>query len=140
MVFVGTEGSVFFGIDWKEAKVLWTYENPKRPQSYRSSAAVADDAVIVGSRDKLVHAFEPKTGHELWTFPTRGDVDSSPVIVGNRVFVGSGDGRLYALDRKTGKEVWHYELGGSVLASPAVAAGRLVIGNDDGDLVCFGAK
>ena len=99
---------------------------------------VTEEAVIVGSRDKRLRAFDPKTGDVLWTFSARGQIDSSPVIVGRRVFVGSDDGHLYAVNRKTGEEVWHYELGGSLLASPAVAAGRLVIGTDDGDLVCFG--
>ena len=105
-----------------------------------SKTAVAEDIVVVGSHDKLIHAVNPKSGRQLWAFPTRRNVDGSPVIVGNRVFIGSDDGRLYALDRKTGKAIWQFEVGGSVLASPAVAAGRLVIGTDNGDLYCFGAK
>ena len=38
-------------------------------------------------------------GKVIWTFPTHGRVDSSPVVVGNRIFFGSTDGRIYALDR-----------------------------------------
>ena len=55
-------------------------------QAYRSSAAVTPEAVIVGSRDKLLHAFDPKSGRPLWTFVTKGRVDSSPVVVGERVY------------------------------------------------------
>ncbi len=137
-VFVGTEGCVFFGIDWKKAEVVWTFDTPERRLPFRSSAAVTEEAVLVGSRDKRLYALDPKTGRKLWAAATRGQIDSSPVIVGQRVFFGSDDGNLYAVDRKTGKEVWRYELGGSIIASPAVAAGRLVIGTDDGELVCFG--
>ena len=70
------------------------------------------EAVIVGSRDRQLHAFNPKTGEPLWSFATRGRIDSSPVVVGDRVFVGSGDGRVYAIDVKTGAKLWQFEAGG----------------------------
>jgi len=139
-VFVGTEGNGFFAVDWKQAKVRWHYAPSDPPDSIRSSAAVTPQAVVVGSRDKLVHALDPGSGRPLWTFTTRGMVDSSPVIAGSRALVGSADGRVYALDLKTGQPVWQFEAGGSVSASPAVAGGRMVIGTDNGDLYCFGEK
>ena len=105
---------------------------------FRSSAAVTADGVYVGSRDKKLYAFDPRTGRRLWEFATRGMVDSSPVVVGDRVFFGSQDGRIYGLDRASGKEVWRYDAGGKIVASPAVAGGRLVIGSDSGHLYCFG--
>jgi outer membrane protein assembly factor BamB len=138
-VFFGTEGSTFFAIDWKEAKVVWAYKS-MRNMPFRSSAAITGDAVIVGGRDKQVVALAPSDGQELWKFATKSRVDSSPVVVGSRVFVGSSDGRLYALDKKTGKKSWDYQAGGDFTASPAVADGRLVIGNTDGTLYCFGAR
>ena len=140
MVFVGTIGNTFFGIDWQESTVVWRYESTKRSAEFRSSAAVTPELVIVGARDRQVHAVDRKSGQGRWTFPTKSPVDGSPVVVGSRVFVGSADGRYYALDLKTGRQLWLYEAGGSILASPAIAAGRLVIGTDDGDLFCFGAK
>ena len=76
----------------------------------------------------------------MWAFPTKGRVDSSPVVVGERVFVGSSDGNLYVLDLARGKELTRFELGRGVVASPAVAAGRLVIGTTDGTLYCLGKK
>ncbi len=138
-LFFGTEDGTFFAIDWRKAKVAWTAK-AERGQSIRSSAAVIDNLVIVGARDKRVHAFHVDDGKEAWYFATRSRVDSCPVVVGERIFVGSGDGRLYALDRKTGEKSWYYEAGGQFTASPAVAAGRLVIGNQDGTLYCFGEK
>ena len=139
-VFVGTEGHNFFAIGLRQRKILWRYESPKGAAAFRSSAAVTREAVIVGSRDRQLHAFDPKTGHQIWSCTTKGLVDSSPVVVGDRVFVGSRDGRVYAIDVKSGAKLWQFEAGGGVVASPAVADGRLVIGNDSGQLYCFGAK
>jgi outer membrane protein assembly factor BamB len=139
-VFVGTEGGEFFAIDVRKKRVLWRREAPKSAMAFRSSPAVTRAAIIVGSRDRQLHAFEPKTGKPLWSFPTKGRIDSSPVVVGQRVFVGSSDGRLYAIDVKSGAKLWQFEAGGAIVASPALADGRLVIGNDSGQLYCFGAK
>ena len=138
-VFFGTEGNTFFCINWRDARVLWTYQNA-RAQAYRSSAAVTGKAVVVGGRNKLVHALDPQDGRELWTFATKARVDGSPVVVGDRVYIGSGDGRVYGLELATGKKFWEYETGGRFSGSPAVANGRLLIGNEDGVLYCFGEK
>ncbi|MGD9646336.1 MAG: PQQ-binding-like beta-propeller repeat protein, partial [Pirellulales bacterium] len=140
MIYFGTEGETFFGINWRKSEIVWRYRNPQRAFPYRSSAALTREFVIVGGRDKLIKALDPATGEPRWTFPTKSRVDSSPVVVGQRVFVGGADGRLYALDLRTGEKVWEYEAGGGFNASPAVAAGRLVIGNEDGALLCFGSK
>lgn len=139
-VYFGTEGSRFLAVDWRMPRVSWSYEHEQRKLSYRASAAVNDQVVVVGGRNKLIEALHPKTGKVLWSFPTRGRIDSSPVIVRDRVYVGSLDGRLYAIDLQTGKEVWNYDAGTGFSASPAVADGRLVIGNEDGVLYCFGKK
>jgi outer membrane protein assembly factor BamB len=79
-------------------------------------------------------------GSPLWSFPTRGKVDSSPVICGDKVVVGSDDGRIYMVSLEKGTELWSYEIGRPVGSSPAVAEGKVVIGADDGVVYCFGEK
>jgi outer membrane protein assembly factor BamB len=138
--YFGTEGGAFFAVNWKDAKIAWTFTPERGTQPFRSSPAVTDACVVFGGRNKQVQALDPKTGEELWTFAARNRVDSSPVIVGKRAFIGSADGRLYALDLKTGKEVWQYEAGGGFAGSPAVAENRLVIASEDGVVYCFGEK
>ena len=140
LLFVGTEGSTLFGIDWKTPSIVWRYSAERRQMPFRGSAAVTEKVVIAGSHDRSVHAVDPTSGKLLWNFPTRGRIEGSPVIVGDRAFIGSSDGRLYALEIRTGREVWQYETGGSLIASPAVAQDRLVIGSDEGILFCFGEK
>jgi outer membrane protein assembly factor BamB len=139
MTYFGTEGGTFFGVNWRQAKIVWRQE-PENSTSYRSSAAATDRLVIVGGRNKRVQAFDAATGEIVWQFAARTRVDSSPVVVGQRVFVATAGGRLYALSLADGKQLWQYEAGGGFIGSPAVAAQRLVIANDEGVVYCFGAK
>lgn len=139
-VFFGTQAGVFFAVNWKEARVDWTFEDPNASQPYQSSAAVKEGIVVVSSRNRAVQAFDPATGKEKWSFPTRQRIDSSPVIAGPRAYVGAADGRLYAIDLASGKEAWQEQLFGGISGSPAVAAGRLVIATDRGVVYCFGGE
>jgi len=139
-LYFGSQSNFVLGINWKTPEIVWEFKSEGRKSPYQSSAAVAEGLVILGGRDRVVHCLDAASGQEKWNFPTRGQVDGSPVVVGKRVYVGSADGRLYGLDLQTGEKVWEYESGSAFVSSPAIAAGRMVIGNDDGELFCFGAK
>lgn len=142
LLVLGTSDSKVQGIDWKNLKIAWSYENPDRKFPYQSGPAIGRLAsgaqvAVIGGRDKLVHAIHLSSGKSAWTFTTRAKVDSSPVIVGRRVIAAGYDGNLYLLDLETGKEVWKYSAGGAFAGSPAVGEGRLVIANDEGLVHCF---
>ena len=138
------DGDVYFGhygeevvcIDVATKQVEWTYKN--RDFAYFSTPAVSKDLVLIGGRDKRLHAINRVDGTPAWEFRTRGAVDSSPVICGDRVVVGSDDGFLYVVDIDTGEEHWSFEIGEPVQGSPAVADGRIYIGSLDGSVYCFG--
>lgn len=136
--YFGTFNSEVMAVDIKARKIAWRYQNPDRQFPYYSSAALAGGRVIVGSRDKLLHAIDAATGKPAWTFTTRARVDSSPAIAGGRIYVGSSDGRLYVLDAVSGQKHWEFDAGSALTASPAIAAGRVVIGSADGVIYCFG--
>jgi outer membrane protein assembly factor BamB len=51
-LYVGTMGNRVQAIDWKKGTAAWTFEPAKRGQPFYSSAAVTEDLVVVGSRDK----------------------------------------------------------------------------------------
>ena len=51
-VFFGTEAGTFFAVNWKEAKVAWKAEDQASSQPYRSSPAVQEGIVVVGSRNR----------------------------------------------------------------------------------------
>jgi outer membrane protein assembly factor BamB len=141
-LYVGTYGSEVAAVDWRKVEQTWRKRTGDAEAPIHSSAAVTDEFVVVGGRDKTVTALDRKTGKKVWSFVTRGKVDSSPVIVGDRVFVGSHDGNLYELSLAQGKERWKFNAGKPISAGPAVAAGMLIIGSEsrDGKVYCFGDK
>jgi eukaryotic-like serine/threonine-protein kinase len=136
--YVGTFENEVIAIDMKTRKVTWTYRHPDRLFPYYSSAALSQGRIVLGGRDKMIHALDAKTGKAHWTFMTNARVESSPAIVANRVFVGSTDGRLYVLDLLKGEKLWDFDAGSAITASPAVSGDRLVVGTHDGLLYCLG--
>jgi outer membrane protein assembly factor BamB len=136
--YFGTFNYEVLGVNLRAKQIVWHYSNPDREFPFYSSAAVIDGRVIVGGRDKSVHAIDAATGKAVWTFVTRARVDSSPAIAAGRVYVGSSDGHLYGLDAKNGQKLWEFDAGAGITSSPAIAGGRLVIGAQDGRIYCFG--
>ncbi|MCB9664657.1 MAG: PQQ-binding-like beta-propeller repeat protein [Alphaproteobacteria bacterium] len=136
LAYTGHFGNKVIGFVPATAEVRWTHF--ERSFAYLSSPAVTDEAVILGGRDRVLHALDPKTGEALWWFPAKGKIDSSPVVAGPHVLVGSHDGRLYVVEADTGAEVRAFDLGAAVSASPAVAGGWVWIGAEDGVLHAFG--
>lgn len=127
-------------MDLRARRIAWRYVHPDRHFPFYSSAALAEGKVVLGGRDRMVHAVEAATGQEAWNFATRARIDSSPAIAGGRVYVGAGDGRLYVLDLATGETVADFDTASAISASPAIASGRLVVGTLDGQLYCLGAR
>ncbi|HIC17699.1 TPA: serine/threonine protein kinase, partial [Candidatus Poribacteria bacterium] len=138
--YMGTYGNQVIAVDLKAGKILWRYEHPVRQFPFYASAAVTENVVIVGGRDKIVHALQPKSGNLIWTYATKSQIESSPVIVDDRVIFGTSAGNLYALAIDSGKPVWKFTIGSPITASPSVASGKLVIGATNGVLYCFGEK
>ena len=146
-VFFGTEGGVFFGIDVVTGMEAWRAAATASGQSYRSSAAIADDLAIVGFRGKAVEAFSAADGSRPWRRPMRGRVEASPAVVvatgpdgtpaRSVAIVADASGRIAALDAASGDPAWEFDAGGGFSAGAAVAAGRVVLASDDGILWCF---
>src|SRR5258706_7513867 len=91
--------------------------------------AVADGIIVLGCRDRQVHAIDAKTGKRASAFKTRGEVDATAAISNGRVFIPSKDKKLYVLDLKTRAQLFEFTAGRPVTASPSIASGVLVIGH-----------
>ncbi len=110
--------------------------------SVKSSPAVVDNKVFVGSSDKKVYALNAINGTHVWNYTTEGAVLSSPAVTSDRVFVGSDDGYLYALNAtKISSQclIWRFPTGGKIASSPAVAHGMVFFGSYDGYVYALNA-
>lgn len=77
----------------------------------RSSPAVVDGTVYIGSWDEKVYALDAATGTPRWTYTTGGAVYSSPAVMDGTVYIGSHDTKVYALDAATGTPRWIHTTG-----------------------------
>ena len=139
-IVVGTDSGRVVCLSGDGQKQLWVYEQVDDKSMVYASPAVSEGVVVVGARDRQVHAIDAKTGQRKWVFKTRGDVESSPAISGGRVYVGSRDKKLYVFDLKSGEKLWEFAAGRSIVASPAVGQGVVVVGDADGALYCLEPK
>jgi outer membrane protein assembly factor BamB len=136
-LYLGTMNGEALGINWKKREVLWRY---KAGDAFYSSTCLTPNLIVLGSRDKFVHAIDRKTGKKAWTFATRSKIDSSPVVAGSHVHIATLDGILFILDLDKGTEIKQLKLDSAAFGSPAVGNGALVIGTLRGVAHCFAEK
>lgn len=138
--YCGTYGNEILGVDLTSGEIVWRYQHPTRQLPFFASAAVTENIILIGGRDKMMHALTPEKGEPLWTYTAKTGIESSAVVVGKRLFFGTTRGVFIALDIDTGDSVWEFETASSIVSSPSVADGKIYIGTEDGILYCFGEK
>lgn len=84
-----------------------------------------------------VHAFDHKSGRQLWMHQAGRGVRGAVIGSGRRVFAYSVSGDLIALDLESGKHEWSYALKASPWESPAAVGTRVFAGSGDGFLYAF---
>ncbi len=75
---------------------------------------------------------DPSTLELKWTFPTGGDVQSSPVISDGITYFGSDDAKVYAVEVSTGIEVWNSPVDSAVCGTAAIGIDAIYIGTEGG--------
>lgn len=119
--------------------LLWTH---KTGGPVKSSPAVVDGKVYIGSDDQHLYSLDLATGKKLWSYKTDGEIESSPLVLGKTVYFGSTDGALYALNTE-GKLLWKSMTGDKILGGPNWFAGPdgkppwVLAGSYDYKLYCF---
>lgn len=106
----------------------------------RSSPAVDEGLVFVGSDDFKLYCLDQNSGAVVWSFTTEGAIESSSAVFEEFVFVGSGDGKLYCLDKASGSFRWSYQTMGRVSSSPAVYGYRVVFSSENQRVYCLNAQ
>ncbi|MEW6096449.1 MAG: PQQ-binding-like beta-propeller repeat protein [bacterium] len=124
-----------YGADSNGNVFCWS-TNPEFKWSYglggdvRYSSVAVDDAKLYIGCGKNLSALNASKPELLWTYPTAGEIQSSPAIANGRVYFGSGDGNLYCLTT-SGEFKWRFGTVGAIFSSPAVKDGVVYVGSDD---------
>ena len=92
-LYIGADNNLL-AIDLKNRQKLWSF---RTQGTVRSTPAVTEAAVYVGSEDGRLYAVDIATGKKLWDFATGGEITSSPTVADGTVYIGSHDGKLYAI-------------------------------------------
>jgi PQQ-dependent dehydrogenase (methanol/ethanol family) len=128
-------------------------------QNQHGSPLYIDGVIYVSTARNVVHAFDAKTGRQLWKYNPMiqgvrlrynvGLVNRGIAAWHGKIIMGTLDARLVAIDAKTGKEVWSTdtvpeslglgEMGNhyAITMATRVAKGKVFIGGAGGE---FGVR
>ena len=87
--------SYLHSIDIESRSREWTFV---AGGALRSSPALGDGVLYIGSEDGRLYAVDATDGQKLWDFTTGGEITSSPALADGVIYVGSADGNLYAIE------------------------------------------
>ena len=144
----------FIAFDVRNGEPVWFSGTRTFPEDTTYSAPVLGSfggrlAMVFGSGDGGVHAFEPRTGRSIWSYyVSKHGLNCTPLVVGDRVFCGNSEenlnstamGAMFCLDgTKTGDitqtgEVWRIDELGVGRSTPLYVDGRLYVVDDQGKM------
>lgn len=113
---------------------------PKGTGVGMSAPAAANGTVVVGTSDRIVHAFSAADGTERWQTLVLSAFSpvSSPAFASSALLVSDYPGGLYRLDPTTGARLWDYQMNELIpRSSPVVSGGAALVGLNDGRLVAI---
>lgn len=135
--YFGHYGNEVLCADLAGGSVLWRYADATDAAPFFASAALTDDAVLIGGRSRFLYCLNRADGTLRWRFKAEGELDSSPVACADAVLVCGMDGRVYVVNLADGRLRTRYDVGAPVSASPAIAGGSALVAAEDGRLLCF---
>src|SRR5918995_743804 len=127
--------------DADDGERLWQI-TPQLSATAASSAALTEDAVIIGLADRLVRAFGVEDGEERWSSLALQLFSplTAPAVGDDAVYVADIGGGLYRLDPVDGGRGWSFQFNEVVVRSSPVIIDRWVLlGLNDGRLVAVDA-
>ena len=121
--------------------IAWRFETGN---TVRSSPALVDGVIYIGSSDGFLYALDALSGDLVWKYDAESPIASSPAIHGETVVVGSRNGVLHGVSTNGGISRWSLETGPDlptawgyegwdyIMSSPTVVDGVAYWGSGDG--------
>ena len=143
LLYFGIRNGEFQVLDRRNGDKVWSVGDPNATW-YSGIPYINDDTLYLGTSDShTLHAFNAKTGNELWNVPIDRGIYNSVIMYNDYLVIAAGDesqpqketgsGRLYILD-KSGSVVNAVSLPGDVFNTPAIHNDLLVFGSRDNNL------
>ena len=117
------------------------------PRGVEASGASIRDTLFVGGLNGKMYSVNLPDGHVNWTFDTKTEVVSEPLLEEGILYFMAGSQSVYSVDGVSGRQLWSYSRqdtsnnmtvrGGS---KPALVNGVLYIGFSDGALVALNSQ
>ena len=150
-LFVSSEDNHFYALDERDGKQIWDHQGISESASIleSTSAAVADQYVIVPYSSGELFALRADDGHPAWNdMLTRSgtttalseldDIAGRPVVDRDMVFAISHSGIMVAINLNTGDRVWSRDIGG--IQTPWAAGDYVYVLTTDSQLLCLQRK
>ena len=93
-LYVGGYGNAFHSIDTQTGEPNWVYET----YLTKPSPAVGEETVVAGINEGVL-GLNVSNGAEVWSFPTRSRVISSPAVVNGEIYFTDIGGNVHKLVR-----------------------------------------
>lgn len=145
-VYFGNSNGSVYCIEKETGKQVWHYQTLG---AITSGPALANNYLIISSRDNAVYALNPVDGELIWNFEMKKPTphtwgwdyyDASPAVHDGMVYIGSGDNSLYALNIESGKLKWQYRTQDKIRASPVISGENIFVPSFDGFLYALTIK
>jgi hypothetical protein len=116
-----------YALSMADGHPIWQYDMHSTEQD--SSPAVVGDQLVAHSKSGRVLVLSRAGGRLLWSWPTAGRIESSPVVEHGIDYLGDWAGNVYALDLHSRRARWVYHDGCKITASVTIAGGALYLGD-----------
>jgi outer membrane protein assembly factor BamB len=130
LVFAGLQNGIVAALDARTGALTWEFRTGR---AVRSSPAVVDGVLYVGSSDYRLYAIDAMTGAKRWSFATGGRVTAAPSANDRQVIAVSQDNHVHFIDHRTAKRRFDYKI--SLANGAAALAGDSVYVSDVSGLI-----
>jgi predicted phosphodiesterase len=131
-------------VDFQSDSILFTERQPvsKKEKLWTKVLFEKQDYKNTGSfsrPDFAINARYPQVS-AVWSFQSRANVISTPVVTNNLVVFGNQNGVIEALALNNGKSKWRVKTEGPIFSSPDTASGSILLGSTDGTIYNLSGK